>query len=101
MTTFANRVRVATPTLGTGILTLGAPSTGYLSFPEGGVPDGSTVSYCIEDGSNIEGGVGTYNASTGQMTRSVIFSKVNGSSSGIAPLSLTGSATVFLTLLAE
>ena len=101
MVTFANRVRMTTATVGTGAITLGSAVAGYVSFQEGGIPNGATVSYCIEDGNSFEFGRGVYNASTQQLTRSVIQSKVDGEAAGPGPLSLSGTAKVFLTFLAE
>lgn len=102
MSNFHNRARVATATTGTGTITLGQASTGYASFQEAGVADGERVTYCIEDGNNFEVGNGVY-ASAGQtLTRpQVLLSKVNGEAAGTSPLSLSGSARVFLTASAE
>lgn len=101
LTTFANRARMTTATTGTGTLTLGSALTGYLSFAEAGVANGSTVSYCIEDSNNIEIGHGVYTASGTTLTRNVIASKIHGEAIDTTPISLSGSARVFLTLLAE
>lgn len=101
LTTFANRARMTTATTGTGTLTLGSALAGYLSFAEAGVASGATVSYVIEDGNNIEIGRGVYTASGTTLTRNVIASKIHGEALDTTPISLSGSAKVFLTLLAE
>lgn len=85
----ANRVKVATATTGTGTITLGAAAAGYQSFADGGVTDGDTVKYLIEDGSAWEIGTGTYTASGTTMARSVLES-----TNSDAALNLSGSATV-------
>tara|TARA_R110001606_G_C15264588_1_gene638812 strand:- start:41 stop:406 length:366 start_codon:yes stop_codon:yes gene_type:complete len=96
MVVLANRVKVATATTGTGTVTLGSAEDGYQTFADGGVANSDTVRYTIEDGSNWEIGSGVFNSSAGTMTR--IVSESNNSGSAI---NLTGSATLFLTVLAD
>lgn len=92
---FYNIVKVYTLTTGTGAITLGAAVPGFVSFSAAGVANGSTVSYGVEDGNSREVGTGVYNSGTSTLTRSVI-----NSTNSNNPISLSGSATVFITVLA-
>ena len=96
MVKLANRVKVATATIGTGTITLGAAEDGYQTFAAGGISDADIVRYTIEDGSNWEIGSGVFDLTAGTMTRTV-----SESSNGDSAINLTGSATLFLTILAE
>lgn len=96
MVTLVNRVKVETATTGTGAVTLGAAVDGFQGFAAGGVADGDTVRYTIEDGSAWEIGSGVFDATAGTMTRVVSESSNSGSA-----LNLGGSAELFLTVLAE
>jgi len=92
-----NRAKMSTSTTGTGTITLGSASTGYLSFAGAGVADGDLVRYVIEDGNDWEFGVGTYTASGTTLSRDTILR----SSNSDAAISLSGSAVVYSGPVAE
>ena len=91
---FANRVKVATSTTGTGALTLGAAIESYQSFADGGILDGNSVRYTIVEANDWEVGTGVYTHSGTTMSRSL-----EESSTG-SLLNLTGDAEVFITTAA-
>lgn len=91
-----NLAKVTTATTGTGTITLGSAVSGFLTFAGAGVKNGETVSYGIRDGSNSEVGRGVYTSSGATLTRSVLTSTNSNSA-----INLSGSATVFITPLAE
>src|SRR5262245_56322442 len=103
MTTPYNNVGVLSATsAGTGTLTLGsAVNSTYLTEVEAGVPNGAIVSYVIFQGSDIEGGTGTYTSAGRTLTRTVTFSKIGGTA-GTTKVSVDTTAAIrFIQLAAD
>ena len=94
---FHDLVRVATATVGTGTMTLGAAVSGCLTFANGGVVDGEVVCYGIADGANSETGLGTYSSTGPTLSRDTVYQSTNGGSK----ISLSGSAEVFIPALSH
>lgn len=97
MSSLYNLAKMTTATTGTGTITLGSASPGYLDFAGAGAVDGEIVSYAIIDGSNREIGRATYNSTGPTLSgRTVLKSTAAGSA-----ISLSGLALVSITSAAE
>lgn len=97
MAALLNRARMTTATTGTGTVTLGSAVTGYATFAEASAVNATVYSYCIEDGSDFEIGVGTYTSSGTTFSRdTVTVSKISGTA-GTSKISLSGTAEIFIT----
>jgi hypothetical protein len=93
-----NLARMTTPTAGTGAtIALGVAVAGYLSFALSGVANGDVISYGIADGANSEVGTATYSSTGPQLTGRTVTKSTNGD----APIALSGSAQVFITIRSE
>lgn len=90
---FADLVKVACATTGTGTLTLGAASAGFRGVSA--LTDGAQYSYSLEDGAARETGYGVFTASGATLTRNL-----DASSTG-ALLNLSGNATLAITALSR
>lgn len=101
MPNYANRVWVATATTGTGSLTLGSAQTGYVTFAQGGISNGTSITYTIVDGDNFEVGRGSYLTSGPTLTRDTVLISMSSGTPSTSKLSLSGAATVFLDSVAE
>src|SRR6478736_4653145 len=94
MVGIVNRVWLNTATTGTGPATLGSPVAGYQTMASAGATDGSAVEYTFLDtGNAFEVGIGVYNSAGPTISR--LF--VQDSSNADNLISLSGSATVFIT----
>jgi hypothetical protein len=97
MPVFADRVKVATATTGTGTLTLGAALMGFQDFAAGGVADGDAVTYVIEDGASVEICTGIYAATGPSLTRDTVHRSIVSGTPGTTRLTLSGNAVLFVT----
>lgn len=92
---YADRVGFTTATTGTGTITAGTAIAGRQTLASAGCPNAATLTLCIEDGNAWEVSDSVYTASGTTLTRVLIASSTG------ALLSLSGTATVFLTLAAR
>ena len=97
MSTLGDRIKVSTSTTGTGTIALGSPEDGFYDFSEGGISDGDTVRYVIENGNNFEIGTGVYTASGTTLTRNAEQTLVSGTAGTTSEITLSGTSTVFIT----
>ncbi len=88
-------VSFSTATTGTGTVTAGSATSGFRTMAAASIPDGTTVEYAIEDGSDRETGTGVTGSSATTLTRTLASSTTG------SLLNLSGSATVFLTPIAK
>lgn len=99
---FFNRVRVLTPTTGTGTLALGSAfSAAFLTLAEAGAADGDETVFVIEEGADFELVRGTVGGSAGTVTRGTVLVSKIGGTVGTSKMDLGGAATVRFTESAE
>jgi len=85
-------VKVATPTTGTGSVTVGAAEPGYLTPAEAGAVDGRVYTWRLDDGDDFEIFVGTYSSTGPTVSRdTVLVSKISGTA-GTSKINLSGTA---------
>lgn len=94
---YFNRVAFDTATTGVGTVDVGsAVDNSFLTPTEAGAQDADTdIPYLIEDGTDFEVGLGTFNTGSPNtfVRDTVIVSKISGTA-GTSKISLSGSATV-------
>ena len=90
---FAERVKETTTTTGTGTVTLAGAATGFRTFTSA-LSTGAIVTYCIEDGTNWEVGIGKFTTSGTTLARLTVIASSN---SGSLVSFGAGSKNVFIT----
>ncbi len=97
-----NRVWLNTSTSGTGTITLGSvKSADYFTMAEAGAKNGGVYDYVIIDGTNVEIGEGTYTSSGTTFSRDTVSASRIGGTAGTSKISLSGTASIFITIRAE
>jgi hypothetical protein len=94
-----DRVRMSiTGTPGTGDVSLNVATAGFQTFTNSGLLTGDTFPYVIEDGSNWELGVGTYNSSGPSFARTTVRASSGG---GTSKITAGPSAIVYSAIMGE
>ena len=89
----ADRVKETSATIGAGTLTLGGGNfRGFQTFNQG-IGNGNSTYYAIENHTNWEVGIGTYNSSANSLSRDTVLSSSNDDSK----VDLDGISIVFVT----
>lgn len=92
---FFNRVYVLTASTGTAAVNLGAAiSSNLYSFSDVGAVDGDNVYYAIEEGTDIEIGIGTIGGGGTSLSRDTVYSSKIGGVMGTSKINLTGAGRV-------
>jgi hypothetical protein len=94
---FPNLVQERSATTGTGDVVLAGAVSGYFTFASV-LSDGDTFFYRIQNGSSVEGGIGTYHSGANSVSRTTVrFS----SAGGTTKISLTGNSRIWIDVLGE
>ena len=98
MAIFGDRIKVACSTTGSTAttLTLGSAVSGFQTLSEGGLSNGDSVRYVIEDGSNFEIGLATYATGSPDTLTGRSDANVSASSNSNNRINLSGSSTLFI-----
>lgn len=92
---FFDRVAVATATTGTGTITLGSVlDTNFFTFAEQGAVDGDVVYYMLNEGGDVEIGIGTLGSSVTELSRDTVLSSRKAGTAGTTKMNLAGAAQV-------
>ncbi|UUP19494.1 hypothetical protein [Nitratireductor thuwali] len=92
---FFNRVYVLTASTGTAAVNLGAAiSSNLYSFSDVGAADGDNVYYAIEEGTDIEIGIGTISGGGTSLSRDAVYSSKIGGVMGTSKINLAGAGRV-------
>ena len=84
-----------TATTGAGTITLGAVlNSQYFSFAEAGAVDGDKVFYRIDEGGDVEIGIGTIGNSETELSRDTVLASRIGGTPGAAKMTLAGAAQI-------
>ena len=86
-----DRVKVSTTTVGTGVISIGSPFSGYQGFNSLGSGNIATF-YTVTSGNDWETGVGTYSSSEETLSRDTVLDSSNGGNR----ISLGGNSTLFI-----
>lgn len=92
-----DRVKFNTSSQGTGDVAIGSASSNAFYLPsEVGAADGDTVRYVINDGTDVEEGIGTIADSVTKLQRTTVSKSKVGGAVGTSKLNLSGTAVVAL-----
>jgi len=92
---YFDRVAVTTATTGTGTITFGSVlDTNFFSFAEQGAVDTDQVYYMLNEGGDVEIGIGTIGGSETTLSRDTVLSSRISGTAGTTKMSLAGSAQV-------
>lgn len=92
---FFDRVAVVTATTGTGTATLGAVlADNFFTFAEQGAADGDEVYYMLNEGGDVEIGIGTIGGGETTLSRDTVLSSRISGAAGTSKMEMAGAAQV-------